>query len=149
MLEQGRLSFDQLQRRLVTTSPAKARELAARAPASYMAFDLLAVAGVDIRTQRWSTRRARLESLTDRLPPLQLSPVTYDVDEAQEWFDLLPGALGTEDRAVNGAASRYAPGRRDWLKTGSLGVVLSQHPGHGPGLPDRTAPRPVNTGPDR
>jgi hypothetical protein len=28
-----------------------------------MAFDLLAVAGVDIRTQRWTTHRSRLEDL--------------------------------------------------------------------------------------
>jgi ATP-dependent DNA ligase len=59
----NRLDFDALQRRLVTTSPAAARELATAAPASFVAFDLLAIAGVDLRTQRWATRRARLEQL--------------------------------------------------------------------------------------
>ena len=38
----GRLSFDALQQRLAT-SPAKARAKAARVPAAYAAFDLLAI----------------------------------------------------------------------------------------------------------
>jgi ATP-dependent DNA ligase len=58
----GRLSFDALQRRLVT-APSKARQLVAAVPAAYVAFDLLAIGGVDLRTQRWSVRRTRLEQL--------------------------------------------------------------------------------------
>ncbi|TCN35466.1 hypothetical protein EV644_11528 [Kribbella orskensis] len=92
MLVDGRLSFDALQRRMVT-APAKARELVAAAPASYVAFDLLAVAGVELRTQRWIVRRGRLEQLaTSFSPPLQLTPVTADLEEAREWFDVLPAA---------------------------------------------------------
>jgi ATP-dependent DNA ligase len=60
ILVDGRLSFDALQHRLVT-SPAKARPLVASTPASYVAFDLLG--GVDLRTQRWSAQRRRLESI--------------------------------------------------------------------------------------
>jgi ATP-dependent DNA ligase len=59
----GRLSFDALQQCLVT-SPARARAKAAELPASYAAFDLLAVGGVDLRTQRWTVRRQRLEQLS-------------------------------------------------------------------------------------
>jgi ATP-dependent DNA ligase len=59
----GRLSFDALQQRLVT-SPAKARAKAAELPASYAAFDVLAASGVDLRTQRWTVRRQRLEQLS-------------------------------------------------------------------------------------
>lgn len=58
----GRLSFDALQRRVVT-SPAKAKHLVATAPSSYVAFDLLAIGGVDLRTQRWTVRRTRLFQL--------------------------------------------------------------------------------------
>jgi ATP-dependent DNA ligase len=65
----GRLSFDALQQRLVT-SPARARAKAAELPASYAAFDLLAVGGVDLRTQRWSVRRQRLEQLSKGWGPL-------------------------------------------------------------------------------
>jgi ATP-dependent DNA ligase len=112
----GRLSFDELQRRLVT-SPAKARRLISSTPASYVAFDLLAHGGIDMRTQRWTTRRTRLEQLAERWQlPLQVSPSTADIEEAREWFDVLPEAMGIEGLVVKGASSRYVGGRREWLK---------------------------------
>lgn len=111
----GRLSFDLLQRRLVTAR-GQIRRVAAEHPSSFMAFDLLAVAGVDVRSQRWTTRRARLEGLATWSPPLQLSPVTDDVDEARDWFDVLPAAMGVEGLVVKGRGTRYLPGRREWLK---------------------------------
>lgn len=113
----GKLNFDALQRRLVT-SPAKARALVAQFPASYVAFDLLAIGGVDLRTQRWTVRRARLEKLaSDWRLPLQLTPVTYDLAEAREWFDVLPAALGTEGLVLKPTSSRYVGGRRSaWSK---------------------------------
>jgi ATP-dependent DNA ligase len=64
----GRLSFDALQRRLVT-APTKARDVVASTSAGYVAFDLLAAGGVDLRTQRWSTRRDRLERLAASWAP--------------------------------------------------------------------------------
>jgi ATP-dependent DNA ligase len=113
----GRLSFDALQQRLVS-SPAKARRLAAEQPASYAAFDVLAANGVDLRTQRWTVRRQRLEQLAAGwMPPMQVTPVTDDLDEAREWFEVLPAAIGVEGLVVKGAATRYLPGRRDaWVK---------------------------------
>src|SRR6266508_4379447 len=80
ILIDGRLSFDALQRRLVT-APTKARQLVAAVPASYAVFDLLALGGVDLRMQRWSNRRRRLESIADWTPPMQLSMVTDDPAE--------------------------------------------------------------------
>ena len=111
------MSFDALQQRLVT-SPAKARGKAAVLPASFAAFDLLAAGGIDLRTQRWTVRRQRLEQLARRwVPPLQLTPVAADLDEATEWFEVLPAAMGVEGLVVKGAATRYTPGRRDaWVK---------------------------------
>ncbi|TCO15666.1 ATP dependent DNA ligase-like protein [Kribbella steppae] len=119
----GQLSFDALQQRLVT-SPAKARAKAAQLPAAYAAFDLLAIGGVDLRTQRWTARRQRLDQLAAGwAPPLQLTPVTSDVDEAREWFEVLHAAMGVEGLVVKGAATRYTPGRRDaWVKVNSVGV---------------------------
>lgn len=58
------------------------------------------------------------------MPPLQLTPVTDDIDEAREWFEVLPGATGVEGLVVKGASNRYTPGRRDaWMKVNSLGVL--------------------------
>jgi ATP-dependent DNA ligase len=66
-------------------------------PASYVAFDLLAYAGVDLRTQRWAIRRSRLEQFAAGWsPPLQLTPVKYDADEVRKWFEVLPAAMGVE-----------------------------------------------------
>jgi hypothetical protein len=77
--------------------PAKARHLVVAVPASYVAFDLLAIGGVDLRTQRWTVRRRRLEQLSAGwTTALQLSPVTDNIEEAREWFDVLPEALGAE-----------------------------------------------------
>ena len=104
------MSFDALQQRLVT-SPAKARGKAAVLPASFAGFDLLAAGGIDLHIQRWMVRRQRLEQLAQRwVPPLQLTPVTADLDEATEWFEVLPAAMGVEGLVVKGAATRYTPG---------------------------------------
>jgi ATP-dependent DNA ligase len=67
-------------------------------------------------------RHCRLLSPDKRLP-LQLTPVTYDLDEAQEWFKVLPAALGTEGLVLKPTSSRYVGGRRtDWAKVNSVGV---------------------------
>jgi ATP-dependent DNA ligase len=57
----GRLSFDHLQYRMVSAPPAATR-LARQYPATYVAFDLLAAAGEDLRLRPWRERRATLEA---------------------------------------------------------------------------------------
>ena len=113
-----RLDFGLLQRRMVT-SAARIAAQAAATPASYVAFDLLAAGGEDLRTRTLGRRRAALEELAGRwAPPLQLSPMTADPAEARQWFDDFRPA-GVEGLVVKGAATRYAPGRREWLKVKS------------------------------
>jgi ATP-dependent DNA ligase len=114
----ARLDFGLLQKRMVT-APGRMGPLVASAPASYVAFDLLAAGGRDLRAQRLRQRRQRLEALAaDWAPPMQLSPSTADLDEARQWFaDFRP--LGVEGLVAKGAGTRYAPGRREWLKVKS------------------------------
>jgi ATP-dependent DNA ligase len=114
----SRLDFGLLQRRMVT-APSRMGPLVASAPASYVAFDLLAAGGRDLRAQRLRQRRQQLEALAaDWAPPLQLSPSTADPDEARQWFaDFRP--VGVEGLVAKGAGTRYAPGRREWLKVKS------------------------------
>jgi ATP-dependent DNA ligase len=113
-----RLDFGLLQRRLVT-APGRIGPLVAAHPASYVAFDLLATGGTDLRTRPLRRRRAELEALAERwAPPLQLSPSTADLDEARRWFTDFRVA-GVEGLVAKGASSRYAPGRREWLKVKS------------------------------
>jgi ATP-dependent DNA ligase len=111
-----RLDFDALQQRMVNTAGTVRRRLAPTQPASFVAFDVLAVGDVDVRPMRWTVRRQRLEALAGRwVPPLQLSPVTADIDEAREWLDAFKSS-GVEGLVVKGASTRYQPGRRDWVK---------------------------------
>lgn len=109
------LDFESLQRRLITsasTLPAHIREH----PASYVAFDVLTVAGNDIRALPFGDRRALLEELAAAwTPPLNLSPITRDRAQAAEWFTGLAKA-GIEGLVVKGAAQRYEGGKRQWLK---------------------------------
>jgi ATP-dependent DNA ligase len=114
----SRLDFGLLQQRMAT-APGRMAALVAAAPASYVAFDLLAAGGTDLRRRTFRARREELEALAARwAPPLQLSPVTADVEEARQWFTDFRAA-GVEGLVVKGASSRYAPGRREWLKVKS------------------------------
>jgi len=61
-----RLDFDALQERMVSTAATVRRRLVPAKPASFVAFDVLAVGSVDVRPMRWTARRQRLESLAER-----------------------------------------------------------------------------------
>lgn len=110
-----RLDFDALQRRLMTSKaglPALVREQ----PASFVAFDLLAVAGHDVRDAPLQQRRELLEQLAaDWEPPLNVSPVTSDRAQALRWFEELHHA-GLEGLVVKGAGQSYQGGVRQWWK---------------------------------
>jgi ATP-dependent DNA ligase len=113
-----RLDFGLLQKRMVT-APGRIGAQVAAAPASYVAFDLLAAGGTDLRRRTLRQRRAQLEELARRwAPPLQLSPVTTDPAQARQWSADFRAA-GVEGLVAKGAGTRYAPGRRDWLKVKS------------------------------
>ncbi|TFV54048.1 ATP-dependent DNA ligase [Geodermatophilus sp. DF01-2] len=118
----SRLDFGLLQQRMVA-APGRVDALVAAAPASYVAFDLLARGGADLRGRRLRERRAALEELAARwAPPMQLSPVTADPAEARRWStDFRPA--GVEGLVAKGAGTRYAPGRREWLKVKSWETI--------------------------
>nr|WP_308411012.1 ATP-dependent DNA ligase [Arthrobacter sp. AFG20] len=122
-----RLDFDALQRRLVA-SKASLPTLVREQPASFVAFDLLAVAGHDIRDRPLEQRRELLEQLAaDWMPPLNLSPITEDRAQALRWFEELHQA-GLEGVMVKGAGQSYQGGIRQWIKVKrreSLDVVCA------------------------
>lgn len=114
VLVDGGLSFDHLQRRMVS-SRAAVTALARRHPASYVAFDVLAAAGHDVRALPWRARRSLLDELGEGMaPPLQLSPYTTESPTALSWLAELPP--GVEGLVAKGQASSYQPGQRGWLK---------------------------------
>jgi ATP-dependent DNA ligase len=112
----SKLDFTALQRRVI--SPTRAASLAAQAPASFLAFDLLADAEFDLRADPLARRRSQLERvLAESRPPLQLTPYTTDRSQAKEWMDDWAAAgVGIEGLVVKGRGQSYLPGRRDWVK---------------------------------
>ena len=119
----GRLDFGTLQQRMINSAATIRRQLAPKWPASYVAFDVLGIDRADIRMMRLSDRQRRLSSFAKAWrPPLQVSPVTDDPDEAREWLDAFSYS-GVEGLVVKGAGTRYQPGRREWVKVNSVGVL--------------------------
>src|SRR6476659_9416189 len=80
------LDFEALQQRI---HPAVSRVnlLAEQTPASFIAFDLLALGDDDLTGEPLERRRAALEEcLAAAQPPVHVTPVTRDLDTARRWF---------------------------------------------------------------
>src|SRR5262245_31776290 len=109
------LDFEALQLRL---HPAASRvaKLAAETPSSFVAFDLLAVDGRDVRATPQHERRALLErALAGVKPPIHVTPVTRDIAVAREWLDRFEGA-GLDGVIAKPDDGSYAPGKRAMIK---------------------------------
>jgi len=111
----GALDFEAL---LLRIHPAASRVkmLAASSPASFVAWDLLALGDEDLRAVPQGERRARLESaLADAAPPVHLTPATRDRVLAAEWFERFEGA-GLDGVVAKRLDAPYQPGKRAMLK---------------------------------
>jgi ATP-dependent DNA ligase len=109
------LDFDALQLRL---HPAASRvaKLAGSMPSSFVAFDLLAGEGRDLRPEPQRERRARLERLLQHaVAPLHVTPVTRDRDVAADWLARFEGA-GLDGVIAKPADAVYEPGKRAMIK---------------------------------
>ena len=111
-----RLDFTALQHRLA--GGAHAVRMAQAQPASFVAFDVLALGGVVWTDRPLRERRRQLEQLLPALsPPLQVNPATREPDVAAEWLRQYREAnVGIEGLVIKGLGERYQPGRRGWLK---------------------------------
>ncbi|MET3986467.1 ATP-dependent DNA ligase [Streptomyces sp. PvR034] len=111
----GRTDFALVQRRAAATA-ARAVVLARSLPASYAAFDVLELAGLDLRARPYERRRALLVDLLLPLgPPLQPVPMTTDPALAATWYETLP-ASGIEGLVIKRLEQAYPTGRRGWQK---------------------------------
>lgn len=109
------LDFEAL---LLRIHPAESRVrlLAAQSPASFVAWDLLALGDEDLREMPLEERRKRLEkALGKAKPPVHLSPATRDRALAEEWFQRFEGA-GLDGVMAKRLDETYKPGERTMLK---------------------------------
>lgn len=99
----GNVVFDNLQMRL---HPAESRInlLSKEIPATFIAFDLLAEGDEKLIKLPLRERRRRLEALTKR--KVELTPLTRDTAEAEEWLRTSEGVVAKDLEAP------YQPGQR-------------------------------------
>jgi ATP-dependent DNA ligase len=108
------LEFEAL---LLRIHPAESRVkmLAQHSPASFVAWDLLALGDDDLRQQPLRERRQRLEKVLDGRKPVHLSPATTDRALAEDWFRRFEGA-GLDGVMAKRLDEPYLPGQRTMIK---------------------------------
>ena len=124
-LVSGLPSFSALAERMHVSDVRKARRLAARAPVTFMVFDLLRLYGVDLTSRPMAERRSALERIGLGGTSVQVPP-TYDDGAALQSATLEQGLEGVVSKRLS---SKYSSGRRspDWLKFAhrvSMSVVI-------------------------
>src|SRR4051794_41153032 len=112
---EGGLDFWALQQRI---HPAASRValLAAATPASFIAFDVLALGDDDLTGEPFVERRAALElALARAMPPVHVTPITRDERIARAWFERFEGA-GLDGLIAKRPDLRYEPDKRVMTK---------------------------------
>jgi ATP-dependent DNA ligase len=111
----GALDFEALLLR-IHPAASRVRMLAAETPASFVAWDLLALGDEDLRTVPQGERRVRLEAvLGSAAPPVHLTPATKDRALAGDWFNHFEGA-GLDGVVAKRLDGTYQPGKRAMIK---------------------------------
>jgi ATP-dependent DNA ligase len=109
------LDFDALQLRQ-HPADSRVRKLSAEIPASYVAFDLLALGRDSLLDEPFGERRKLLEkTLKKARAPIYLTPTTRDRDTAADWFERFEGA-GFDGVVAKPLTDPYRPGQRSMIK---------------------------------
>ena len=112
---EGGLDFEALLQR-IHPADSRVRRLAAETPASFVAFDVLALDDRDVRRLPLVERRALLvEALGAAGPPVHLTPCTEDRDVATDWFHRFEGA-GLDGVIAKPLDLPYREGERAMVK---------------------------------
>ncbi|MFO0746116.1 MAG: ATP-dependent DNA ligase [Myxococcota bacterium] len=109
------LDFETLQLRLHPAA-SRVQKLAKETPASFVAFDILALGDDDLRSLPQRERRLRLEAaLAAARPPIHLTPATRDRQVAEDWFRRFEGA-GFDGVVAKEGHAPYLAGKRVMFK---------------------------------
>ena len=110
-----RLDWDTLAQR-IHPADSRVQMLAETTPASFVAFDLLALGDDVLLDVPFGRRRELLtRALAGVAPPVHLTRTTTDPDEARDWFSRFEGA-GLDGVVAKPQAAPYTPGKRVMLK---------------------------------
>jgi ATP-dependent DNA ligase len=109
------LDFEALQQR-IHPAATRVNMLAVETPASFVAFDLLALGDDDLTERPFAERRAALERvLGDAKPPIHVTPATSDFETAGRWFRQFEGA-GLDGLIAKAPDLTYQPDKRVMTK---------------------------------
>ncbi|MFC7545692.1 ATP-dependent DNA ligase [Plantactinospora sp. GCM10030261] len=109
------LDFEALQQR-IHPAASRVKLLAAQTPASFVAFDLLALGDDDLTDRPFAERRQVLErALSRAAPPVHVTPLTADIDTARRWFAEFEGA-GLDGLIAKSPDLTYQPDKRVMAK---------------------------------
>ncbi|WP_346619004.1 ATP-dependent DNA ligase [Blastococcus montanus] len=106
-----RLHFESLLQRI---HPAQSRValLAEETPASFVAFDLLALGDESLLDQPFARRQERLRTvLAGATSPVHVTAISRDADTARRWFDTFEGA-GLDGVVAKNGTLPYGPDQR-------------------------------------
>lgn len=110
-----RLDFGKLSER-IHPAASRVRMLSQAWPASFVAWDLLALDDTSFLESPFHERREALErALTHSDPPIFLTPATRDQELAREWFNAFEGA-GLDGVVAKATDGHYLPGQRAMVK---------------------------------
>jgi ATP-dependent DNA ligase len=113
--ENRRLDFEALLQR-IHPADSRVRLLASQTPASFVAFDLLALGDDDCMGLPFERRRAILEdAMAGAEPPVYLTPTTRDRGTALQWFSQFEGA-GLDGVVAKPLSGDYEPDKRVMFK---------------------------------
>jgi ATP-dependent DNA ligase len=134
-----RLEFERLQER-IHPAASRIRMLAESTPASYVAFDLLALGDESLMGEPFALRRTRLEeALARATAPVHLTRTTTDRAEAEEWFSHFEGA-GLDGVIAKPMRGPYQPNGRTMMKIKherTADVVLAGYRLHKTSTPEK------------
>ena len=109
--ERNSLDFEALQQR-IHPAASRVKMLSETTPASFIAFDLLALGDDDLTGMPLIDRRKALAgALSAARPPVYLTPATQDLGEARRWFAEFEGA-GLDGLIAKALDLRYQPDKR-------------------------------------